>query len=195
MDGIAGERAALEENVDAIVLDLMLPGRSGMDILAKLHAVKPQLPVIILTARGEVEDRVAGLDSGAVDYLVKPFSLSELAARVGAQLRTAALGNPTRLEAEDVEIDLLSRKVRRQGRRVAPSPPGFGLPPPLMQNHGRVAPREETLGAVGGYQHAPATNIVDVYIGYLRRKMRLPDSPAPIQTVRSVGYRFGRAGA
>src|SRR5262249_14907098 len=102
-DGIAGERAALQENVDVVVLDLMLPGRSGMEVLATLRSAKPELPVIVLTARGEVEDRVAGLDAGAVDYLVKPFSLAELSARIRAQLRTAALGNSTKLEADDVE--------------------------------------------------------------------------------------------
>ncbi len=194
-DGIAGERAALEEPVDMVVLDLMLPGRSGLEVLSRLHSAKPELPVIVLTARGEVEDRVAGLDRGAVDYLVKPFSLAELAARIRAQLRSASLGVGTRLEAEDVELELLSRKVRRQGRPIALSSTEFELLAHLMRNHDRVVGREEILSAVWGYQHDPATNIVDVYIGYLRRKLRLPDSPAPIQTVRSVGYRFGRAGS
>ncbi len=192
-DGIAGERAALEEPVDMVVLDLMLPGRSGLEVLSTLHSAKPELPVIVLTARGEVEDRVAGLDGGAVDYLVKPFSLAELAARIRAQLRSASLGGGTRLEAEDVELELLSRKVRRQGKSIALSSTEFELLAHLMRNHDRVVGREEILSAVWGYQHDPATNIVDVYIGYLRRKLRLPDSPAPIQTVRSVGYRFGRA--
>ncbi len=176
-----------------VVLDLMLPGRSGLEVLATLHSAKPELPVIVLTARGEVEDRVEGLDRGAVDYLVKPFSLAELAARIRAQLRSASLGAATRLEAEDVELDLLSRKVRRQGKPIALSTTEFELLAHLMRNSGRVVGREEILSTVWGYQHDPATNIVDVYIGYLRRKLRLPDSPAPIQTVRSVGYRFGRA--
>jgi DNA-binding response OmpR family regulator len=175
------------------VLDLMLPGRSGLEVLATLHAARPELPVIVLTARGEVEDRVAGLDTGAVDYLVKPFSLAELSARIRAQLRTAALGATTRLEAEDIEVDLLSRKVKRQGRPIALSTTEFALLVHLVRNRGRVVGREEILSAVWGYQHDPATNIVDVYIGYLRRKLRLPDNPAPIHTVRSVGYRFGRA--
>ena len=192
-DGIAGERAALEESIDVVVLDLMLPRRSGLEILATLHSARPELPVIVLTARGEVEDRVAGLDRGAVDYLVKPFSLAELAARIRAQLRSAGLGAATKLEAEDVEIDLLSRKVRRAGKPISLSTTEFELLAHLMRNSGRVVAREEILSAVWGYQHDPATNIVDVYIGYLRRKLRLPDSPAPIQTVRSVGYRFGRA--
>jgi len=193
-DGLAGERRALRENVDIVVLDLMLPGKDGMEILTTLRASKPELPVIVLTAKGEVEDRVAGLDAGAVDYLVKPFSVAELSARIRAQLRTAALGNTTKLVAEDVELDLLSRKVTRAGTPVALSSTEFELLAHLLRNRGRVVSREEILSAVWGYQHDPATNIVDVYIGYLRRKLRRPDSPAPIHTVRSVGYRFGRAG-
>jgi two-component system, OmpR family, response regulator len=192
-DGIAGERAALEESVDVVVLDLMLPGRSGLEILSTLHGAKPELPVIVLTARGEVEDRVAGLDLGAVDYLVKPFSLAELAARIRAQLRTASLGVSTRLEAEDVEVDLLARKVRRQGKPIALSTTEFELLVHLMRNEGRVVGREEILGAVWGYQHDPATNIVDVYIGYLRRKLRVGETELPLVTLRSVGYRLDDA--
>jgi DNA-binding response OmpR family regulator len=194
MDGARGEERALRESVDVILLDLMLPGRGGMEVLASLRAAKPEVPVIVLTAKGEVEDRVAGLDAGAVDYLVKPFSLAELSARIRAQLRTAAQGTSTTLRGEDVEIDLLSRKVTREGVPVALSVTEFELLAYLMRNSGRVLGREEILSAVWGYQHDPATNIVDVYIGYLRRKLRRPESPAPIHTVRSVGYRFGRAG-
>jgi DNA-binding response OmpR family regulator len=193
-DGVRGEERALQDNVDVVVLDLMLPSRSGMEVLATLRSAKPEVPVIVLTAKGEVEDRVAGLDAGAVDYLVKPFSLAELTARIRAQLRSVALGATTRLRAEDVELDLLSRKVTRAGEPVALSSTEFELLAHLLRNHGRVVNREEILSAVWGYQHDPATNIVDVYIGYLRRKLRRPDSPAPIHTVRSVGYRFGRAG-
>ncbi len=193
-DGVRGEERALQESVDAVVLDLMLPGRSGMEVLASLRASRPEVPVIVLTAKGEVEDRVAGLDAGAVDYLVKPFSVSELAARIRAQLRTAAQGATTKLSVEDIELDLLARKVSRDGTPVALSSTEFELLAHLMRNSGRVVSREEILKTVWGYQHDPATNIVDVYIGYLRRKLRRPDSPAPIHTVRSVGYRFGHAG-
>lgn len=195
LDGIAGQERALRERVDIVVLDLMLPGRDGLQVLAALHSAKPEVPVIVLTARGQVEDRVAGLDAGGADYLVKPFSLSELSARIRAQLRTAMLGTTTRLEGEGVEIDLLSRRVTREGQPIALSTTEYELLVHLLRNRGRVVSREEILSAVWGYQHDPATNIVDVYIGYLRRKLRLPDRPAPIQTVRSVGYRFGRAGA
>jgi two-component system copper resistance phosphate regulon response regulator CusR len=195
LDGVAGERRALGESFDAIVLDLMLPGRDGLDVLASLHDAKPSLPVIVLTAKGEIEDRVSGLDAGAVDYLVKPFSLAELLARVRAQLRVATQqGTPTTLRGEDIEVDLLSRGVRRAGVAVQLSSTEFELLVYLLRHRGRVLSREQILSAVWGYEHDPGTNIVDVYVGYLRRKLRRPESPAPIQTVRAVGYRLGHAG-
>ena len=192
-DGIEGERRALSESFDAIVLDLMLPGRSGMEVLASLQRAKPGVPVIVLTARGDVGDRVAGLEAGAVDYLVKPFSLAELIARVRAQLRVAAQSTSTSLRVSDIEVDLLSRRVRRDGATVTLSTTEFELLVYLMRHAGRVISREQILSAVWGYEHDPATNVVDVYIGYLRRKLRRPDSPAPIFTVRAVGYRLGHA--
>jgi DNA-binding response OmpR family regulator len=191
MDGVEGERLALSQSFDAIVLDLMLPGRSGLDILDSVHRSKPGVPVIVLTARGEIEDRVTGLDAGAADYLVKPFSLAELVARLRAQLRVFARASTTTLSAEGIEADLLTRKVHRQGRPVALSSTEFELLVLLLQHHGQVVSREQILSSVWGYQHDPSTNIVDVYVGYLRRKLARPDAPAPIFTVRRVGYRLG----
>jgi DNA-binding response OmpR family regulator len=191
LDGIEGERRALRESFDMVVLDLMLPGIAGMEVLAKLRDLKPELPVIVLTARGEIEDRVAGLDAGAVDYLVKPFSLAELLARVRAQLRVAGQTSTTTLESGDIEVNLLTRKVRRAGTPVALSTTEFELLVYLMRHSGQVLSREQILSSVWGYQHDPATNVVDVYVGYLRRKLGRPDSPAPISTVRRVGYRLG----
>jgi DNA-binding response OmpR family regulator len=190
LDGAEGERRALSESFDMIVLDLMLPGTGGMEVLAKLRDVKPELPVIVLTARGEIGDRVAGLDAGAVDYLVKQFSLAELLARVRAQLRVAAQTSTTTLQSADIEVNLLTRKVRRAGKPVALSTTEFELLVYLMRHRGHVLTREQILSAVWGYQHDPATNVVDVYVGYLRRKLGRPDSPAPIFTVRRVGYRL-----
>ena len=190
-DGIEGERLALSDSYDAVVLDLMLPGRGGMQILGSLRRAKPTLPVIVLTARGEIEDRVAGLDAGAVDYLVKPFSLAELVARVRAQLRVVADASASTLRAADIEVNLLTRKVSREGRTVALSTTEFELLVYLMRHCGHVLTREQILSSVWGYEHDPATNVVDVYIGYLRRKLGRPDDPAPIFTVRSVGYRLG----
>jgi DNA-binding response OmpR family regulator len=204
LDGASGLERGLRENVDLVVLDLMLPGRSGYEVLAELHQAKPGLPVIILTARGEVEQRVAGLDAGAMDYLSKPFSLSELAARIRAQLRVAAQTPATTLTAGDIDVNLLTREVRRAGDVVRLSTTEFELLVYLMRNCGHVLTREQILRAVWGYEYDPGTNVVDVYVGYLRRKLRRADGrtdaageggrgwgrEVPIVTVRSVGYRL-----
>jgi two-component system OmpR family response regulator len=192
-DGEEGERLALRGGFDAIVLDLMLPGRGGLEILASVRRATPNVPVIVLTARGEIEDRVRGLEAGAVDYLVKPFSLAELVARVRAQLRILAEASSSTLRAEDIEVNLLTRKVRRGERAVQLSTTEFELLVYLIRHHGQAISREEILSSVWGYQHDPATNVVDVYVGYLRRKLGSSDDPAPIFTVRAVGYRLGTA--
>lgn len=190
LDGVSGTEKALGEPVDLVVLDMMLPGRSGRDVLAMLRDAKPALPVIVLTALGEVEDRVAGLDAGAVDYLTKPFSLSELAARIRAQLRVASQAPPTSVRAGDIEVNLLTREVRRAGRPIRLSTTEFELLVYLVRNRGAVLSREQILAAVWGYEYDPGTNVVDVYIGYLRRKLHDEGRRTPIVTVRSVGYRF-----
>lgn len=193
LDGVEGERLALGGTFDAIVLDVMLPGRSGLEILESMRRTKPTVPVIVLTARGGVEDRVSGLDAGAADYLVKPFSVAELVARVRTQLRVVAEASSSVLRAEDIEVNLLTRRAFRGGRSVALSSTEFDLLVHLLRHHGRVLSREQILSAVWGYEHDPATNVVDVYIGYLRRKLGSADDPAPIYTVRAVGYRLGGA--
>jgi two-component system copper resistance phosphate regulon response regulator CusR len=191
LDGTDGERLAVSGDFDAVVLDLMLPGRSGLEILETVRSAKPSMPVIVLTARGEVEDRVAGLNAGAVDYLVKPFSLAELVARVRAHLRVVEQASASSLRAEDIEVNLLTRKAHRGGRPITLSTTEFELLVHLLRHHGQVLSREQILSAVWGYEHDPATNVVDVYVGYLRRKLGQPGDPAPIFTVRSVGYRLG----
>lgn len=190
-DGIEGERMALGGSFDAIVLDLMLPRRSGMEVLGSVRRSIPNVPVIVLTAKGEIEDRVEGLDAGAVDYLVKPFSMAELVARVRAQLRVIAQASSSTLRAEGIEIDLMTRRVRRDGQPVTLSTTEFELLVYLMRHHGQVVSREQILSSVWGYEHDPATNVVDVYVGYLRRKLSRGGEPAPIFTVRAVGYRLG----
>jgi DNA-binding response OmpR family regulator len=189
-DGVAGTERAVGEPFDLVVLDMMLPKRSGLEVLGQVKEAKPGLPVIILTARGEVEDRVTGLDAGAIDYLTKPFSLSELAARIRAQLRVAAQAPTTTLAEGDVEVDLISREIRRAGVLIRLSTTEFELLTYLMRNGGRVLTREQILRAVWGYEYDPGTNVVDVYVGYLRRKLRQTGEKDPIVTVRSVGYRF-----
>jgi DNA-binding response OmpR family regulator len=193
LDGATGLARALNENVDLVVLDMMLPERSGLEVLADLRARKPRLPVIALTARGELDDRVAGLDAGATDYVVKPFSLAELAARIRAQLRFATDAQTMTLRGGDIELDLIRREVRQAGELVRLSTTEFELLAYLLEHGGRVLSREQILRAVWGYEHDPGTNIVEVYVGYLRRKLRRGDRPAPIVTVRSAGYRFDDA--
>jgi DNA-binding response OmpR family regulator len=189
-DGVTGTEKALAEPIDLVVLDMMLPGRSGMQVLASIKDAKPAVPVIALTARGEIDDRIAGLDAGLVDYLTKPFSLRELAARIRAQLRAASEIPATTITGGGIELDLLSRQVRRDGELVRLSSTEFELLHYLMRNGGRVLSREQILRAVWGYEYDPGTNVVDVYIGYLRRKLRRGEQRAPIVTVRTVGYRF-----
>ncbi len=189
-DGVQGSERALGEPFDLVVLDMMLPLRSGLEVLEDIRASRPALPVVILTARSEVEDRVNGLDAGAIDYLTKPFSLSELAARIRAQLRLVAQTPTTTLAGGDVEVDLITREVSRGGVPVRLSTTEFELLSYLLRNTGRVLSREQILRAVWGYEYDPGTNVVDVYVGYLRRKLRQVGERDPIVTVRSVGYRF-----
>jgi two-component system, OmpR family, response regulator len=193
LDGESGLQHALADRVDLVVLDLMLPKRSGEEVLAELVERRPGLPVIVLTARGEVEDRVGGLNAGAADYLVKPFALTELEARIRAQLRVARQAPPTTIRRAGLEIDLLAREVRRDGQPIRLTNTEFDLLAYLMNNPGRTLSREQILRAVWGYEHDPATNIVDVYIGYLRRKLG-DGRPAPIRTVRSLGYQLEDSG-
>jgi DNA-binding response OmpR family regulator len=201
LDGETGSERAASDDVDLVVLDLMLPGRSGLQVLESLRTSRPGLPVIVLTALDEVEHRVTGLDAGATDYLTKPFSLNELAARIRAQLRMAAQSAQTNLTAGGIEVDLLSREVRSDGQLIRLSTTEFELLAYLMRNRGQVLSREQILRAVWGYDYDPGTNVVDVYVGYLRRKLRPsawgngdpggPVAPStPITTIRSVGYRF-----
>lgn len=189
-DGISGERLALSGAADLVVLDRMLPGRDGIDVLGAIREKKPTLPVIMLTAKGEVADRVEGLNLGATDYVTKPFAFEELLARIRSRLRESSDASQTTLRAGGINLDLLSREATRADLKVRLPEREANLLAHLMRNSGRVCAREEILGAVWDYGHDPGTNVVQVYVGYLRRKLDLPDSPAPIETVRSVGYRL-----
>ena len=189
-DGVSGERLALDPSVDLVVLDRMLPGLEGLEVLAAVRNSRPALPVIMLTAKGEVADRVEGLDLGATDYVTKPFAFEELLARIRARLRDSADGAETMLSAGGIELDLVTRRATRGGETVRLPEREAHLLAYLLRHAGRVCAREQILGAVWEYDHDPGTNVVQVYIGYLRRKLALPGSPAPIETVRSVGYRL-----
>lgn len=188
-DGEEGERLALGGDVDLVVLDRMLPKRDGMDVLAAVRRAKATLPVIMLTAKGEVVDRVEGLDSGATDYLVKPFAFEELLARIRARLRDHDAG-ATVLEAAGISLDLVARRASRDGVSVRLADREAALLAYLMRRAGEVCSREQILAAVWEYDHDPGTNVVQVYVGYLRRQLSVPDSPLPLETVRSVGYRL-----
>jgi DNA-binding response OmpR family regulator len=190
LDGESGLALALGDHVDLVVLDLMLPGRNGMELLHDLASERPELPVIVLTARGELEDRVGGLNAGAADYLVKPFALAELEARIRAQLRAARQAPVTVIRSGELEIDLLTREVHMGGALVRLTNTEFDLLAYFMDHPGQVLNRRQILRAVWGYGHDPATNIVDVYIGYLRRKLAVGGRSVPLVTVRSRGYRL-----
>jgi DNA-binding response OmpR family regulator len=178
---------------DLVLLDVMLPGLDGFEILGAIRAIDPRLPVIMLTARGEIEDRVRGLDLGATDYLVKPFAFAELAARVRAHLRTAGAEASARADTLDlgrVHLDLLSREAVVGGIPIQLSTREFALLGYLMRHPRQVLSRQQLLDAVWGYAFDPRSNVVDVYVGYLRGKLDPPDEPSVIDTVRGMGYRF-----
>jgi DNA-binding response OmpR family regulator len=187
-DGEEGARLAVDPEVDLVVLDRMLPGVDGIEVLARVRHARPALPVIMLTARGEIADRVEGLDSGATDYVTKPFAFDELLARIRAHLR--ATESETTLEAAGIRLDLIARTARREGETTELPKREADLLAHLMRAEGRVCTREELHSAVWGYDHDPGTNIVQVYVGYLRRKLARPGSSAPIETLRGVGYRL-----
>jgi DNA-binding response OmpR family regulator len=187
-DGEEGARQALDPEVDLVVLDRMLPKIDGIEVLARVRQGRPALPVIMLTAKAEVADRVDGLESGATDYVTKPFAFEELLARIRAHLRVS--GSETVLEAAGIRLDLVTRTAQRDGVATELAKREADLLAYLMRNEGRVCTREELHSAVWAYDHDPGTNIVSVYVGYLRRRLARPGAPAPIETVRSVGYRL-----
>lgn len=189
-DGEEGEALALTGRFDLLVLDLMLPGRTGIEILHTVRSHDSEIPVILLTARAEIEDRVAGLDAGATDYVTKPFAFEELAARVRAHLRRPDQSTSTELAVGDIELNLLKRTVTRAGNDVHLSAREFDLLAYLMRHPGQVLSREQLLNGVWGYDYDPGTNVVGVYIAYLRRKLAVVGRLDPIETLRSVGYRL-----
>ncbi len=189
-DGDSGETLALTGRFDLILLDIMLPGKDGLEVLESLRRQDGDTPVILLTARGEIRDRVRGLDQGANDYLTKPFAFEELLARIRANLRQPGQGDPTGLRVGAIELDLLTRKVHRGSREISLSAREFDLLSYLMRHPGQVLSREQLLNGVWGYDYDPGTNVVGVYIAYLRRKLAGPGEEDPIETLRSVGYRL-----
>lgn len=187
-------RAALdsirERGADLILLDVGLPDIDGFAVLAELRKTDQETPVIMLTARGDVPSRVRGLDLGADDYLSKPFDFDELVARIRAALRHSRQPQASLLEAGDLRLDLKTRKAERGDRSSDLTSREFALLEFLMRHEGQVLSRSQMLGSVWGYGFDPQSNVVDVYVGYLRGKLDRPGEETIIETVRGGGYRL-----
>lgn len=193
MDGFQAMELYRTGSWDLIILDIMLPGFSGIEILRRIRSKDKQTPILLLTAKSSVEDKVSGLDLGANDYITKPFQIEELLARIRAALRVktaAAEKTPAIncLEVSDLKLNEKTREVSRGDQSIELTPREFDLLVYLMTNKKQVLNREQILEAVWGYDFLGDTNVVDVYIRYLRKKIDLPEMPSLIHTIRGVGY-------
>jgi len=189
-DGLKGEAEALSGEYDLILLDVLLPGRNGFEVLETIRQRKVTTPVIMLTALGETEDKVRGLEGGAIDYVAKPFSFEELLARVRAQLRRPDATSADRIEVGDLVLDLKTRRVTKGEQEVELTSREFELLAYLMRHPDQVLSRTQLLNGVWGYDYDPGTNVLEVYVGYLRKKLGDEDEEGPIDTVRGAGYRL-----
>lgn len=187
-DGLAGLTAARESKPDLVILDWMLPGLSGVEICRRLRTTGDQVPIILLTAKDEVSDRVAGLDAGADDYVVKPFSIEELLARVRAHLRRTQEADPDILQFADLSLNRRTREVYRGQRIIELTAKEFDLLAYLLAHPRQVIARDRILEQVWGYDFLGDSNIIEVYIRYLRLKLEANNEKRLLQTVRSVGY-------
>jgi two-component system copper resistance phosphate regulon response regulator CusR len=184
-----GLALARMESFDILILDLGLPDMDGFSVLKEFRKRKSSVPVIILTARDEVQDKVSGLEGGADDYVTKPFRFEELLARVRVRLRGDRSAEPTSLEVGGTSLDLRTRRLVVEGRSLELSAREFALAEVFFRNPEQVLSREQLLSAVWGYDYDPGSNIVDVYVGYLRRKL----GKNRITTVRGMGYRLTKS--
>ena len=190
-NGAQALEAVASARPDVMVLDVMMPYVGGLDVCRALRERRDRLPILVLTARDEVGDRVAGLDAGADDYLTKPFALDELRARLRALLRRTELegdDNAAMLRYEDLVLDPVARTVHRAGRAVDLTRTEFALLELLLRNAGRPLPRDVIMDRVWGWESEPTSNSLEVFIGYLRRKTEAAGEPRLIHTVRGVGY-------
>lgn len=185
-NGEQGLRLVKSAPVDLVVLDLMLPGLSGEEVLDQLRRIDSSLPVVVLTAKDSVPDRVAMLNAGADDYVSKPFSLTELIARIRARLRPRDQERATRLTVGSVNLDLLTRRATVNGHEVDLTAREFSLLETFMRHPGQVLSEYQLLDLVWGYGFDPGSNVVEVYVGYLRKKL----TAEVIVTIRGSGYRF-----
>jgi two-component system OmpR family response regulator len=188
-DGRSGLQKALAEPYDAAIVDVMLPQMDGLALIDTLRARGIRMPVLILSAKRSVDDRVRGLQAGGDDYLTKPFAFAELLARVQALIRRATgAAEPTRLSAGDLTLDLLTRKVQRGAQSIELRPREFALLEYLLRNAGRVVSKTSILSHVWGYNFDPNTNVVDVLVSRLRDRIDKPFPAKLLHTVRGVGY-------
>jgi DNA-binding response OmpR family regulator len=185
--GEDGALLATDDGIDVVLLDISLPELSGHDVLARIRRRRPALPVLILTARDDLDNKVRALDAGADDYLTKPFAFEELLARIRALTRRADQPSASVLEVGDVRLDLLGRRAWRGGRPIDLSNREFTLLEYFLRHAGQVLNRTQILFGVWEYDADPSSNVVDVYVRYLRRKL---GDPSPIRTVRGAGYRY-----
>jgi DNA-binding response OmpR family regulator len=192
-DGDDALRRSLDNEYDAIVLDVMLPGRDGFSVCREMRTHGRWAPILMLTARDAVEDRIRGLDAGADDYLVKPFAFGELLARVRAMVRRGTPERPATLQVDDVVLDPATHAVRRGDEPIDLTPKEFALLEFLMRHPDEVLSRTRILEHVWDMNYDGFSNVVDVYVGYLRRKLDVPFDRTFIRTVRGVGYQVGGA--
>ncbi len=192
-NGSDGLAMASEQSYDAIVLDIMLPGRDGLSILRLLRERGNNVPVIVITARGESQERIEGLNLGADDYLAKPFYMGELIARLRSIWRRSAGEGLSLLSIDDLTANLMTREVRRGERQIDLSPREFSLLVYFMRSPGRVLTRTQIYEQVWDYHHNPGTNLIDVYVRKLRKKITAGDEDPLIETLRGVGYRMRSA--
>lgn len=187
-DGLDALRAVVNDRPDAMVLDVAMPGPDGLAVARRLRREGNDLPILMLTARDAVDDRVAGLDAGADDYLVKPFALPELLARLRALLRRATGADADVLLVDDLAMDRAALEVRRRGRRITLTRTEWLLLELFMRNAGRVLSRDLIHDRVWGFDAATSSNSLEVYVGYLRRKLEADGEPRLLHTVRGFGY-------
>lgn len=191
-NGTGGYDLASTEDYDAIVLDLLLPEINGVEICKRLRTEKIHTPILILTAKGQLEDKIEGLNSGADDYLVKPFAFEELLARIRALIRRPKEVNNTTLALDDLSLNTLTYEVERADKKIQLSGKEFSLLEYLLRHPGRIFTKEQIIGHVWNYDADILPNTVEVYIGYLRNKIDrpFPKKPAMIHTVRGFGYKI-----
>lgn len=192
--GEEGVLLVASEPIDLVLLDIALPGLDGHQTLARLRALRQDLPILMLTARDDLQNKVSALEAGADDYLTKPFALEELVARIRAMTRRSDQRRSSVLEAGDVKLDLLARRCWRGEMQIDLSSKEFALLEYFLQNPGRLLTRQQILSAVWDYDFDPESNLIDVYVRYLRRKIDDPGQLSRITTLRGMGYRFDPIG-